>query len=84
MILARDRIEISANALPRLQALYRERYMPAVQPRGLALLDERVAPLLVLADRLNILWLRTAVLLASCYDPVRLAEDLAVAQIVSE
>ncbi len=38
----------------------------------------------MLADRLNILWLRTAVLLASCYDPVRLAEDLAVAQIVSD
>jgi len=37
-----------------------------------------------MAGRTRRIRLRTAVLLASCYDPVRLAEDLAVAQLVSD
>ncbi|MBK8990393.1 MAG: LLM class flavin-dependent oxidoreductase [Ferruginibacter sp.] len=37
-----------------------------------------------MAGRTRRVHLRTAVLLASCYDPIRLAEDLAVAQIVSD
>jgi alkanesulfonate monooxygenase SsuD/methylene tetrahydromethanopterin reductase-like flavin-dependent oxidoreductase (luciferase family) len=36
-----------------------------------------------LAGRTRRIRLRTAVLLAACYDPIRLAEDLAVAQLVS-
>ncbi len=36
------------------------------------------------AGRTRRIRLRTSVLLASCYDPVRLAEDLAVAQLVSD
>lgn len=36
-----------------------------------------------MAGRTRQVRLRTAVLLASCYDPIRLAEDLAIAQIVS-
>jgi hypothetical protein len=37
-----------------------------------------------MAGRTRQIRLRTAVLLASCYDPIRLAEDLAIAQIVSQ
>jgi alkanesulfonate monooxygenase SsuD/methylene tetrahydromethanopterin reductase-like flavin-dependent oxidoreductase (luciferase family) len=37
-----------------------------------------------IAGRTRRIRLRTAVLLASCYDPVRLAEDLAVAQLLSD
>ena len=73
MIVAQDRIEISASALPRLQALFRERYVPAAQARGLALLDERVSPPLALADQPNTLWLRWSLADAGAFWAARYA-----------
>ena len=73
MIVAQDRIEISASALPRLQALFRERYVPAAQARGLTLLDERVSPPLALADQPNTLWLRWSLADAQAFWAARYA-----------
>lgn len=58
MIVVQDRIEVAGGDLPRLQALLRERYLPGAQARGLELMDELVAPPLLLADQPSVLWLR--------------------------
>lgn len=59
-IVVQDHIEVAAADLPRLRALVNEKYLPGASARGLKLVEEHVAPPLVLADQPITLWLRWA------------------------
>jgi hypothetical protein len=58
MIVVQDRIEVAGADLARLQNLFRERYMPAAEQRGLHFVESLVSPPLQLQDQPNTLWLR--------------------------
>ena len=73
MIVVQDCIEVDASALARLQALFRDGYMPGTEARGLMLIDERVSPPLALADQPNTLWLHWSLADAGAFWAARFA-----------
>lgn len=58
MIVVQDRIDVAPADLPRVQQMFRERYIPAAEQRGLHFVESLVSPPLQLQDQPDTLWLR--------------------------